>query len=445
MNATQLCGVVRETMRKRDMIPTGTILAAVSGGADSLTLMHALHRLGFDVEVAHFDHRVRKGSEKDLELVKREASKLKLRVHSGSRESQMRAGESPEAWLRRERLDFLDQTVRAIDAACIATGHTKSDQSETVMMRFVSGSGRAGLSGIPPKRGMYIRPLIDITRTDTEAFCRSLRLKPVTDPTNLDVAFRRNAVRHELLPFVRAGFNASIDDALARSADIARDEDSLLDQLASEAIEVDASAGSVRFSIESFRELHPALQRRTIRRLAPLGATHTEQVRNLALNASSGDQISLPLGSCARVEYGWLVLGPAPSTTIAGSGPIPLEVPGVSELPEWGAQLRATVMSNKQHPFPDARTSCAVDEATVGEAMVVRAPRSGDVFRPFGMRTSKKLSNFFSDEKIPRDDRTRTPIVAGAKGIVWVVGHRIDDRHKVTQKTRRVLVMEWLQ
>lgn len=426
---------------------TGPVVVAVSGGPDSLALMHALHRMGIPIHVAHFDHRMREGSDADAAFVAAQAERLNVPFHDGRPEAgrgvAQRRGESPEEAMRRERLAFLEQTAERAAIRRIATGHTRDDQAETVLMRMITGAGRRGLGGIPPVRAPYIRPLIDLGRDDTEAFCKALRVKPRRDPTNADRAYLRNAIRADLLPMIASRYNGRIIEALAREADVLRDEEEILDQAASGAAEPEAAAGSLRIKTEDLAALHPALQRRVIRRLAPLDAAATERVRTLALEGDSGDQLFLPRGLNARLEYGWLVVGPA-SSSPARPDAAALNVPGQTDLPGWDAAMRSVVTASRPDPFPDGVVACAVDAAAAGEPLQVRPPRPGDRFRPYGMARSKKLSDVFTDAKVPRDQRSRTPVVAGPDGIVWVVGHRIDDRCKVTRTTRRVLVLEWV-
>lgn len=346
--------------------------------------------------------------------------------------------------MRRERLAFLEQTAQRHGIRRIATGHTLDDQAETVLMRMITGAGRRGLSGIPPVRGPYIRPLIDLRRDDTEAFCKALKLKPRRDPTNGDERYLRNAIRGDLLPHLSARYNARIAVTLARTADVMRDEDALLDAALGDAIQPEAAAGALRIRTEDLAGLHPAMQRRAIRRLAALDADATERVRLLALHGTSGDQLFLPGRLNARLEYGWLVVGPATSSPARPAAET-LLVPGVTDLAGWHARMRAVVTASRPDPFPDGSAACALDANVVGESLSIRAPKRGDRFRPLGMARSKALSDVFTDAKVPRGERATTPVVEGPDGIVWVVGHRIDDRFKVTQATRRVLVLEWEQ
>jgi tRNA(Ile)-lysidine synthase len=426
-----------------------TVVVAVSGGPDSLALLHVLARLAPELKlrlhVAHFDHRLREGSADDATFVSRDAARLGLPVTVRAADAtHVPRGMSPEQVARERRYAFLEEVADIVGATRIATGHTLDDQAETVLMRAIAGTGVGGLGGIRPVRGRIVRPLIDARRLQTEAFCRVLRLKPRRDPTNADPAFYRNAVRNELLPILVERFNVRSIEALARLADLARDDDALLDEIASDALAPEISEGRVRFDVAALLALHPALQRRAIRAVAPLDADHTERVLALARSGNSGDSIDLPSPLNARLEYGSLLLGSAPSKP-AAVAPVALAVPGVTDLSPWSMRMRTWVEEGAPSVWPDGRRSCVLDAKRAKASLAVRRPRRGDRFRPLGMRESKKLGDFFTDAKVPRPDRDRAALVTNGDEIVWVVGHRPDDRYKVTARTTRYLWIEALE
>jgi tRNA(Ile)-lysidine synthase len=311
-------------------------------------------------------------------------------------------------------------------------------------MRAIAGTGVGGLGGIRPVRGRIVRPLIDARREQTEAFCRALRLKPRRDSTNADGAFYRNAVRAELLPILVERFNVRSVEALARLADLARDDDALLDEIATNALSPEITEHGVRFDVSALLALHPSLQRRAIRAVAPLDAGHTERVLALARSGKTGDAIDLPSPLNARLEYGSLLLGRAPSRPAAVT-PVALAVPGMTDLSPWSMRMRTWVEEGAPSVWPDGRGSCVLDAKRAGASLQVRRPRRGDRFRPLGMRESKKLGDFFTDAKVPRPDRERAALVTNGDEIVWVAGHRPDDRFKVTVRTDRYLWMEALE
>lgn len=427
------------------------VLLAVSGGPDSLTLLNVFARLAperrLSLHVAHFDHRLRDGSDDDAAFVKRQAARLGIPVTIGvADETAPIRGMSPEEAARSRRLRFLAGVAAEIGAARVATGHTLDDQAETVLMRLLTGAGRRGLSGIPPVRWWYIRPLIDVRRSEVEAFCRALRLRPRIDPTNDDPAFLRNLIRHQTLPALGGTLDARLPEALARMADVLRDEDYLLDRTAAERAAVHRTDDGSAIGIDLLRELPAALQRRAIRLLARtegdgIDFAATEAVRRLALSGTTGKSLDLPGDLRARVEYGVLVLGPAPSPEVPATS-VELDVPGETDLLRWSLRARAWITARRPNAWPDGRGMCVLDADRVPFPLRVRRWRAGDRFRPLGMSRQKKVGDFFTDARVPRGARARVPLVVDAEDrIVWVVGHRIDDRAKVTDATARAL---WL-
>ncbi len=442
-----LTGRVRGTIDHRGLLKGGeSVVVAVSGGPDSLALLHLLVRLSrelrLSLHVAHFDHRLREDSEKDAAFVEREARRLALPATVRAADAtDTPPGQSPEEAARERRYRFLDEVADATGASHIATGHTLDDQAETVLMRVLAGTGVHGLGGIPPIRGRIVRPLIDVRRGETEEFCRALRLRPRRDPTNADPAFLRNALRNELVPVVLERFNVRAPESLARLADLARDDDALLDELAASAIAPEVEEGGVRLDVASLLALHPALQRRVVRRLVQLDADHVERVLRLARTGTSGDQIDLPSRLNARLEYGSLAFERATPRPEPAS-PVALAVPGVTDLPAWSMRLRTWIETREPSAWPDGKNTCVLDGASTHPPLVVRRPRPGDRFRPLGMSRAKKLGDFFTDQKVPRAERARSALVTSGGEIVWVVGHRPGDRVKVTTRTREFLWIE---
>ena len=309
---------VRATIARRGLLKGGeTVVIAVSGGPDSLALLHALVRLAPELDlslhVAHFDHRLRDGSAADAEYVGRVAATLRVTMTIRAADMiETPKGMSPEEIARERRYAFLEEVADMIGATRIATGHTLDDQAETVIMRALTGTGLRGLGGIRPVLGRVVRPLIDVRRSETEVFCHALRLEPRVDPTNADPRFLRNAVRAELLPIVEQRFPRGVE-ALARLADGAREDDALLDELAASALPLEPVEGGWRIDVSPLLRLHPSLQVRVLRAAAPLDSVDVGRVLELARSGSSGDSVDLPAPLKARLEYGSLVIGRAPS------------------------------------------------------------------------------------------------------------------------------------
>lgn len=438
------------TVAARTMLKGGEkVLLAVSGGADSLSMLHAFvrlrKRLDVQIEVAHFDHRLREGSDKDARFVAREAQKLDLPFHPGvAEETEPVKGQSPEESARNRRRAFLNAVAKQHGFDRIATAHTLDDQAETVLMHVLLGAGRRGISGIPPVRWRMIRPLIDLRRADTEAFCRALKLKPRHDPTNDDRSFLRNSIRHDALPYLTTNYNARLSEALARMADIQRDEDRLLDKIASDAGAPEPREGGYAVELATLRAMPVALQRRLIRLCARvagpgISAAHIERVRALAEAGKDGKRLDLPGSIEARIEGGELILGDTRATR-PPVAPVELNVPGETELAGWGLTVNAFISSEAPERLPDGKGACVLDADRCALPLRVRRVAPGDRFQPLGMTGAKKVGDYFTDRKVPVRDRGSVPLVEDAKGaIVWLIGHGISHRARILPGTRTIL------
>ncbi len=228
---------VTATIREHEMVAPGqTVVASVSGGPDSLCMLSALVELRrlfkITLEVFHFDHRLREGSGADADYVRRVSERLKLPFHLRVAGSEPAKGGSVEDWAHRARLGSLALVLRDTGADRAAIAHTRDDQAETVLLAAIRGGGLDAMAGIRPVHGPHIRPLIDVTRDEVEAFCRSLRLRPRVDPTNRDTRLLRNAVRLKAIPDIERATGREIREALARTAGLLREDADELQRLA---------------------------------------------------------------------------------------------------------------------------------------------------------------------------------------------------------------------
>jgi tRNA(Ile)-lysidine synthase len=224
----------------RMFLPQQAVLVAVSGGPDSVCLLETMVRLRrllrYRLAVVHVDHGLRRGSADDAAYVRRLARRHALTVHVRAAVGSPPAGASVEAWARDQRMVALAEVAREVDAPRIALGHTRDDQAETVVMNLVTGTGLAGLAGIAPVAGPYVNPLLEVSREEVEAFCRSLHLRPRRDPMNDDLRFLRVAIRTEGLPALERAAGRALIDPIARSADgLREDADELRRQAAAAA------------------------------------------------------------------------------------------------------------------------------------------------------------------------------------------------------------------
>lgn len=257
---------VAATTREHELfLPGATVLVAVSGGPDSTCLLHALvdlrRLLKIRLEVFHFDHRLRPDSAEDAAYVRRTSERLGLPFRSAEAATSPEAGESVEDWARRARYGALALAMREAGASRGATGHTLDDQAETVLLALLRGGGLDAVAGIAPVQGNVVRPLLDVTREEVEAFCRARRLRPRLDPTNRDTRLLRNAIRLKIIPALERAAGREVRATLARSARVLRRDADLLRRLATEAVVelVEEIPGGVRLPAAALASLPVAI------------------------------------------------------------------------------------------------------------------------------------------------------------------------------------------
>lgn len=306
------------------MFAAGTrVVAAVSGGPDSVCLLNALIRLRrlFRIDVAcfHFDHRLRRGSAADAAYVRRLAGRLGVPFIGRQGQSRPERGQSVEAWARTVRYEALVGVLEELGGGVAALGHTADDQAETVLLALLRGGGLEAVAAMTPVGRPFVRPLLEVTREETVAFCRSLGLRPRDDPMNRDPAYMRAAVRHRVIPHLERALGRNVRATLVRTASLLGRDAALLNQLALEA-EGDAvvrDGPHTLISGSALRDLPRPLSTRIVRRaLRALGAVpeagHVESVVDLGA-ARPGRVVSLSAGLLARREREYVRLSrPSP-------------------------------------------------------------------------------------------------------------------------------------
>ena len=422
----------------------GRVLLAVSGGADSTALLLVLNRLSRDLQlglhIAHFDHGLRgpEVSAKEEGFVRELATALGLPLSVGRGAVRTAAREqrlSLEDAARRQRYAFLAGVAGDLGIGAVATGHTASDQAETVLMHLVRGAGLQGLAGMPPVSpwpfeghpGLsLIRPLLAVSGRETRAYCRAEGVQAVEDETNQSMAFRRNRVRAQVLPLLRE-LNPRVDEALVRLAASVRDDLSFLDEQVRELLLPPEGDGATHLSraglMQARRPLRQHAFRLAVVRLtggaADFTARHFEALEKLVLEGRTGDRLDLPRHLKARLLLDRLEMRrqPLEARIVLPPQPVSLPVPG-------RARVGFLVASACSLPDSDS-TSAEVSRSAVGDSLLVRRRRPGDRFQPAGMSENKKLQDFFVDAHVPREQRDSVPLFESSRGIVWVGGLRV--------------------
>lgn len=287
---------VTATARAHEMfLPGQMILVAVSGGPDSVCLLYSLHHLRrlfkLRLEVFHLDHRLRSGSASDAAYVRQLAARLGVPFHLRLAGSAPSKGESIEAWARTERLRHAAELCRETGAERIAEGHTLDDQAETVLIALIRGGGLEALAAIEPVLGREVQPLIDVTRSEVEAFCRALHLRPRRDPTNLDTRLLRNAVRLEVIPAIERAVGRDVRATLARTAGVLRRDERELRLQASAAGEalVEESPSGLDIDANGLLGEPNAIASRVVRTaIYRMGVVPTEEAITSILDLAAG-------------------------------------------------------------------------------------------------------------------------------------------------------------
>src|SRR5579863_1148867 len=430
-----------------------TLIAAVSGGPDSVCLLDLLREQAakglFHLVVAHLNHGLRPEAEDEAVFVRRLAERWGIPVVLGKIDLNAvcrRERLSKQVAARQERYRFLEEVADERGARWIAMGHQADDQAETVMMRLLRGSGGHGLAGIPIMREeRFIRPLLPVTRTEILKHLQERKIPFVEDPSNTDRKYTRNRIRHELIPLLES-YNPRIRQTLCREARILRDDDRFIE----EALKKHLPTLICRFSeglvlrLRELRVLHPALARRAVRfaireSRGDLEGISERQIQSILSLAERPVSAKHPLPGGFMVERGHdrLLFYRVSSQTLQ-SAPVVLSGPGEKTLPAHSLKIVLEVIEAPVRG-PTSPQEALLDLDKVTFPLLLRPRSPGDRFYPSGMIGSKKLQDFFVDQKVPRLQRERIPILASADGVLWVVGYRQDRRFSADAQSRKVL------
>jgi tRNA(Ile)-lysidine synthase len=464
----KLVSRVRRFIQQKGLVKEGERwLVGVSGGPDSVCLLHLLcqmrNELGVSIHAVHLHHGLRgKEADGDAEYVGRLAARLGISFTVGKKDVMSFRQEhrcSVEEAAREVRYLFFSDEALSVQAQKVALAHTADDQAETILLHLLWGAGSRGLKGMAPIENWrspvtgasitVVRPLLEVTRSETEAYCQACDLQPREDTTNRSPRFLRNRIRAEVLPLLK-NLNPRIRETLGRTAELISQEQTALEALAATLAKklLKRDGERVLVDIKGMQAQSPGLQRFLLRLawallkgdLRNLEAQHIEKMR-LLLGQKTGKKIHLPGSVVLQREYDKVIFSHKLEITPPLLVPAKLTVPG--EVDAMGYHFCAHISSSHGAPNTGGDSHRAYMDAEVGgRELIIRARQPGDRFQPLGMIESKKLQDFMVDAHIPQQIRSRIPIVCSAGHILWVVGWRLDERAKVTDATTEVLVLE---
>ena len=458
------------------LAPGSPLLVALSGGPDSLVLLHLMAAAGaapddHPLHAAHLDHALRPESAGEAARVASMAEAYGVpctveRVDVAS--LAQGSGLTVEEAGRRARYDFFGRLAAELGARAVTLAHNADDQVETILHHFIRGTGPAGLRGMAPVTRLtrdaegqeplfVLRPLLEVPRQAIEDYAAAQGLEPVQDPSNEELIYTRNRLRHELIPLLEK-YNPAIREQLRQNAAILAAEDSYVADRAAAAwtrIRQEEDAGWLRLDLEAWRGLPLALQRRTLRHalrhlrgsLADTGFRTVEQARQVAAEGTVGAQAALPGGLTLTVGYESLLLAlpgisaPTDLPQLPGDGPFALPVPGSVVLENGWELLAERLEGGPEDLAATDRWTAYLDAALLAEQPLwVRARLPGERFQPLGMEgRHARVKDVMSDSRLAANLRPRWPLVATDEHLLWIPGYHLDRRMRVTAETAAVV------
>lgn len=439
-----------------------SVLVAVSGGPDSVALLHVLKQLqptlDLTITAFHLNHKLR-GSEadEDARFVGEYAARMDVKAiltEADVRLLMERERLSLEEAAREARYREMERLAAELGIDKIALGHQANDQVETFLMRLLRGSGLEGLASMRPVRGTYIRPLIEETKGQILEYIEEHSLEYREDASNLDESILRNHMRNKLIPLL-GEYNPRFKEMLLNTIEIVGEDQSFIDEATTGIFSKHARSepGLIKLSIAEVLSHPLAIGRRLVRLaiksvkgdLRGIEFKHIEAIVSGLRNRPASMEIDLPGQIIARAEYGQLVVGDRGRFEPLGIESIELTVPGLTRIDALGVEIRAELAGSAGLVFERNGDVAHLDAAIAGLGLRLRLRRPGDYFKPFGMTGEKKLQDFFVDKKISKRERNRVPIIESDGKIAWVAGFRIDDSFRVTERTKEVLTLSMLR
>lgn len=440
---------IRDYIMHQHLIEPGeTVQVGVSGGADSVCLLYALSQLRsdlqFELEAVHVNHNLRSTAHRDevftLGLCQEWGIPCRIvSVDVMSRLQRERRGVEEAA--RQLRYEAFAKS----GAQKTALAHHMQDQAETVLMNLIRGSGTKGLAGMLPKNGSVIRPLLCCSKREIIGYLQDHGLQWVEDETNQDVEFTRNRIRHQVIPMIEEQWNPNFCESASHTAAMLQQDEELLSSMANAQYQRLKREQGVH--LLEMTKLPPALASRVVRLFLAdvghgrdIGFCHIQAILELA-DKPSGSKINLPEGLTLERSYDILRCYQE-SRGLEDSWAYPIEsIPCEVVVPENKLKIRFRfVKSIKNTNICEKLYTKWIDYDTIKDTLQIRTRRPGDYISAAGGK--KKLKDYFIDEKIPRPERDRIPLLADGPHVLWIIGYRLSDSCKIGDETKRVLEID---
>lgn len=452
--------IVKRTIEREKLIQKGDkVLVALSGGPDSVCLLHCLKKLEniyeMTIYAAHLNHMIRgMEAQKDAMYTAKLCDSFGITFFVKSVDVPLYAKEkrlSIEEAARKIRYEMLFEIKEKIGANKIAVAHNLDDQAETVLMRLMRGTGIHGLKGMDYFReDGLIRPLMDVQKTDILSYCDQQGLSPRLDKTNEETEYTRNRIRLNLIPLIQEQYSPQIKTLVAKMANLLREDDAFLEEEADRIFRRDSVIlpDRVKIQADDIRALHPAIAKRVIRQavretadtLEGIESGHIEDVLDLMGSAKTHAMIHLPRGVFVYKRPEGVLFTKKTIEAVSSAYRYPLKQGESLFIPEMNLKMDSRILSKERcMVLPTGNLTKAFDLDKIRGELVVRNRQDGDRIRPMGMGGTKKLKDLFIDLKIPREKRDSIPILCDDQGILWVVGYKISEDYKIDENTKNVL------
>jgi len=430
------------------LLPGDRVLVGVSGGADSVCLALVLTELRYQLGIAHVNHGLRgAASDDDAAFTATLAQRLGLIFFT---RRVLLIGGNIEAAGRDARKDFFNEVANERGFTKIALAHTRNDRVETFLLNLLRGAGSAGLVSMPPVFGTTIRPLIETSREEVEAYLREQNQPWRTDDSNFDLEFARNRLRHAAIPNLSSEFNPNLVKTLSRTIEILEQEDAWMRTIAEDWLSKHGTKQQEDFVIAAadLRAAPVALVRRALRdalrqagsELRDVSFDRIEDVRTLLEDRKSGKIVEIPGGIEVAREFNRLVF--RRKLTVRADYEYQLKIPGSIHIPELGKVFRAEIVDSEWCETPGHRVF--VDGDSIGSCVKIRNWKPGDYYRPVGLPAGK-LKKLFQRARIPRSHRTSWPVVVADSTIIWVASFPVSREFAPRGRSQKIVAIEAVQ
>jgi tRNA(Ile)-lysidine synthase len=460
---TTLIDKVKSTIFKHGMLQSGDrVIVGVSGGPDSILLLHVLNSLkkGFDTTlfVGHLNHLLRAEGTKEAEFVKKTAQALGIPFFSIERDIKKLAkkrGRSIEETGRHERMQFFTDLSERLSATKIALGHQRDDQVETILMWLIRGCGPRGMLGMPASRSIsqglaIIRPLIELEKKEIIAYLKENGIQYLTDQSNLQPLHVRNKIRLKILPDFLSINPDFKEKVIGLSKLVAEDEDYILQGVRrwKERVLIKQNEREVLILRKEISSAPPSIKRRLLRKFIEevkgdclgISSPHIDSILHLITGRRPNARLDLPYGMVVLREYDTLRISKGP---FFKEEPLEflyrIDPEGSTDIPEVSGRLEMRISKNIPQDLKGDNFEVWLDWKRIEPPIVLRNRRVGDSFHPLGVRGKKKVKDLFIDRKVPLKERAKIPLLEDRNGIIWVIGFQIDERVQITPTTQEAL------